>query len=332
MKKFCIAFFVLITGLIFAGCGMQKQEQPPEGIVRICSSMNRNISEALINGFANKTGIVVEFDPLVATSLSQRLELLGNSKVDVWLGGSAEEYYMAGEREMLVPYLPGGAAGIPPQYMDRDGRWIPLTVDYIALLSNRNNMRRLGIEEPVAWEDLLQPVLHNEIVMADPTTGGAPYGMITSLWQLRGREEALQFAGRLRTQQVMYLPTEAKAGYEVYLGRKAVAVMSLRHALALEREHRFLYAAPVQNGNKNMITAVAILKKGENQKAAARFIDYLFSKEAVRIMQEHGMRPLADGLPSVGGNAKIPGLLPNDDLGWMAGRKQELIKEWLNAK
>jgi len=34
----------------------------------------------------------------------------------------------------------------------------------------------------------------------------------------------------------------------------------------------------------------------------------------------------------VGGNTKVPGLLPNDDLGWMAGRKQELIKEWLNAK
>ena len=285
-------------------------------LVRVCSSMNRNLSEALVEGFANKTGIVVEFDPLVATSLSQRLDLLSASKVDVWMGGSAEEYYMAAERDMLVPYLPRGAANIPPQYMDRDGRWVPLSIDYIALLSNRNNMRKLGIEPPSSWDELLQPVLHNEIVMADPATGGPPYGLITSLWQLRGRDAALQFAGSLRTQQVLYLPTEAKAGYEVYLGNKAVAVMSLRHALAL---------------NKNMITAVAILKNGQKRKEAERLMEYLLSKEALQIMREYRMNPLADALNDKNKYGDI-GTVPSDDLRWMAGEKQALIREWINAK
>ena len=302
-----------------------------EGVVRVCSSMNRNLSESLVEDFANKTGIVVEFDPLVATTLSQRLELLGNSKVDVWMGGSSEEYYMAAERDMLAPYLPRGAANIPPQYMDRDGRWVPLSIDYIALLSNRNNMQKLEIEPPSSWNELLQPVLHNEIVMADPVTGGPPYGLITSLWQMRGRDEALQFAGSLRTQQVLYLPTEAKAGYEVYLGQKAVAVMSLRHALALEREHPFLYAAPVKDGNKNMITAAAILKTGEKRKEAQRFMEYLFSREALQIMREYRMNPLADVLNDKSKYGDI-GTVPNDDLRWMAGEKPVLIKEWINAK
>ncbi|MBQ9573476.1 MAG: extracellular solute-binding protein [Acidaminococcaceae bacterium] len=330
MKQIYI-MLALLTVLAVAGCDTKKQDPPAEGVVRVCSSMNRNLSEALVEAFANKTGIVVEFDPLVATSLSQRLDLLGNSKVDVWMGGSAEEYYMAAERGMLAPYLPRGAAGIPPQYMDRDGRWVPLSIDYIALLSNRNNMRTLGIESPSSWDELLQPVLHNEIVMADPATGGPPYGLITSLWQLRGREAALQFAGNLRTQQVLYLPTEAKAGYEVYLGNKAVAVMSLRHALALEKEHPFLYAAPVRDGNKNMITAAAILKNGEKRKAAERFMEYLFSKEAMQIMREYRMNPLTDAQNDKNKYGDI-GIVPNDDLRWMAGEKQALIREWLNAK
>ena len=330
MKQIYI-MLALLTVLAVAGCDTKKQDPPAEGVVRVCSSMNRNLSEALVEAFANKTGIVVEFDPLVATSLSQRLDLLGNGKVDVWMGGSAEEYYMAAERGMLAPYLPRGAAGIPPQYMDRDGRWVPLSIDYIALLSNRNNMRTLGIESPSSWDELLQPVLHNEIVMADPATGGPPYGLITSLWQLRGREAALQFAGNLRTQQVLYLPTEAKAGYEVYLGNKAVAVMSLRHALALEKEHPFLYAAPVRDGNKNMITAAAILKNGEKRKAAERFMEYLFSKEAMQIMREYRMNPLTDAQNDKNKYGDI-GIVPNDDLRWMAGEKQALIREWLNAK
>ena len=330
MKRIYV-ILALLTVLAVTGCNSQKQDPPAEGVVRVCSSMNRNLSEALVEAFANKTGIVVEFDPLVATSLSQRLDLLGNSRVDVWMGGSAEEYYMAAERDMLATYLPRGAAGIPPQYMDRDGRWVPLSIDYIALLSNRNNMKKLGIEPPSSWDELLQPVLHNEIVMADPVTGGPPYGLITSLWQLRGRDAALQYAGTLRTQQVLYLPTEAKAGYEVYLGNKAVAVMSLRHALALEREHSFLYAAPVRDGNKNMITAAAILKNGEKRKEAERFMEYLFSKEAMQIMREYQINQLADVLNDKNKYGDI-GIIPNDDLRWMAGEKQALIKEWLNAK
>ena len=146
MKKFYALFFSLLCLLFLAGCSTQKQDPPVEGVVRVCSSMNRNLSEVLVEDFANKTGIVVEFDPLVSTTLSQRLDLLGNSKVDVWMGGSAEEYYMAAERDMLATYLPRGSANIPPQYMDRDGRWVPLSIDYIALLSNRNNMQKLGIE------------------------------------------------------------------------------------------------------------------------------------------------------------------------------------------
>lgn len=331
MKKICILACLLLGMILLAGCGPQKTETPAEGVIRVCSSMNRNLSEALIRDFANKTGILVEFDPLVATTLQQRLELLGNSKIDVWIGGSVEEYYMAGERDMLVPYLSSGTAGIPPQYMDRDGRWSPLSVDYIALLSNQDNMRKLGIEAPVTWDELLQPVLHNEIVMADPGIGGASYGMITSLWQLRGEEPALKFAGALRTQKVQYLSTAAKAGYEVYVGRKAVAVTSLHHAKALEKEFHFLYAEPVRDGNKNMITAVAILKGGENRKAAQRFMDYLFSREAALIMREYGMNPIVDGLTEKGRANEIQ-FIPNDDLRWTAGQKQELIRAWLNAK
>lgn len=331
MKKFCVLLLALLCLLILEGCGSQKQDSPSEGVVRVCSSMNRNLSKALVEDFANKTGIMVEFDPLVATSLPQRLDLLGVSKVDVWMGGSAEEYYMAAERDMLEPYLPLGASNISPKYMDRDARWVPLSIDYIALLSNRNNMNRLGIEPPASWDELLQPVLHNEIAMADLATGGPSYGLITSLWQLRGQEAALRFAGALRTQQVQYLPTEAKAGYEVYLGRKAVAVMSLHHALALEREHSFLYAAPVRDGNKNMITAAAILKTGAKRKAAERFMEYLYSKEAMQIMREYHLNPLADMVMDKNRYNDI-GTVPNDDLRWMAGEKQELIKKWLNAK
>ena len=55
---------------------------------------------------------MVEFDPLVPLDLQQRLDILENSKIDIWLGGFAEEYYMAAERKMLASYLPKSASNL----------------------------------------------------------------------------------------------------------------------------------------------------------------------------------------------------------------------------
>ena len=84
-------------------------------------------------------------------------------------------------------------------------------------------------------------------------------------------------------------------------------------------------------GHRNMITAAAILKNGEKRKAAERFMEYLFSKEAMQIMREYRMNPLTDAQNDKNKYGDI-GIVPNDDLRWMAGEKQALIREWINAK
>ena len=80
-----------------------------------------------------------------------------------------------------------------------------------------------------------------------------------------------------------------------------------------------------------MITAAAILKNGEKRKEAERFMEYLFSKEAMQIMREYRMNPLTDAQNDKNKYGDI-GIVPNDDLRWMAGEKQALIREWINAK
>ena len=329
--KFGTLAFILIGALLFVGCKLPFRESQGIRSVNICSSMNQDLSKALIEDFAERTGILVEFDPLVPLALDQRLHILETSKIDIWLGGFAEEYYMAAERQMLDSYLPKSASNLAPQYLDRNSRWLPLSVDYIALLSNRRNMDKMGIKPPVTWDELLQPVLYREVVMAQPETGGASFGQITSIWQLRGREATMKYAGVLRTQEVLYLPTDAKAGYEVYCGNRSVAVLPLRYAQDMEKEHRFLYAAAIKDGNKRMITGAAILAQGNHKQEAREFMEYLLSREAAQIMRNYGMRPLADVLQQEE-ERKENLLFPNDDLYWTAHRKQGLIKEWLNAK
>ena len=322
---------LLACGL--AGCGSSGSGSSGDPrVVAVASSMNRNLSQALTKDFANRTGIVVEFEPLNARGLRDRLDSFGESTADVWMGGTAEDYYLAGDRKLLVPYHPAAAANIPPQYLDREGQWTPLSIDRIALLSNTEVTRRLHVRPPETWIELLQPVLHNETILAAPEAGGASYGMFTTLWQLRGREKALQYAGLFRTQKPTYVPTDAKAAYAVFQGSKAVAVLPLRHARMLEREHRFLTATAVTDGNKNLITAVAILKGGRHRAEAERFLDYLLSADAARIMRDYGFTPLLDDVLSHDRTPKDEGPIASDDLRWAALYKQDIIKAWLNAK
>lgn len=323
-----VLLVLALAGCGGVGTGAQTEE---DKVVAVCSSMNRDLSRALTDDFANRTGIIVEFEPLASQGLIQRLDALSRSTVDVWMGGTAEEYYRAGERKMLVPYHPVAAANIPPEYQDREGQWTPLSIDRIAILSNRNVTDRLHVRPPETWIELLQPVLHKETVMAVPEAGGASYGMITTLWQLRGRDKALQYAGLFRTQEPVYVPTDSKAAYAVFRGDKAVAVLPLRHARMLEKEHRFLNAVAVKDGNKNLITAAAILQRGKHRKAAERFMEYLLSPEAGRIMLDYGFTPLTGALDRQDRTVKDRMPVCNDDLRWAATEKQNIIKTWLNA-
>lgn len=333
--KTLLAGVLSLAVLAVAGCGgsggVGSSGDGPK-VVAVASSMNRDLSKALTNDFANRTGIVVEFEPLNARGLRDRLDSFNTSTADVWMGGTAEEYYLAGDRKLLVPYHPAAAANLPPEYLDREGQWTPLSIDRIAFLSNTDRLEELHVRPPETWIELLQPVLHNETILAVPEAGGASYGMITTLWQLWGQEKALQYAGIFRTQKPTYVPTDAKAAYAVFQGSKAVAVLPLRHARMLEREHRFLTATAVKDGNKNLITAVAILKGGMHRAEAQRFLDYLLSADASRIMRDYGFTPLLDDVLSHDRKPQETGPITNDDLRWAALYKQDIIKAWLNAK
>jgi hypothetical protein len=48
-------------------------------------------------------------------------------------------------------------------------------------------------------------------------------------------------------------------------------------------------------------------------------------------MRDYRMNPLADALNDKNKYGDT-GDVPNDDLRWMAGEKQTLIREWINAK
>ena len=184
-------------------------------------------------------------------------------------------------------------------------------------------------------DELLKPELWEETALADFKNGGRSYGMITSIWQLRGEAKAMEYAASFNSQLPLYTASEWEAIEAVRSGRKTIAVVSLSTALQLERQNRDLFATLVKDGNKNCITGAAILQ-GANLAEAQSFMDYLLSEHSKDLLASKGYPLLwrvSDYAHDDGRKMMIGDLeLAVDDLSWTAGQKSVIIQQWLNAQ
>lgn len=336
MRKI-IAYKILLLVLllcVFAGCKTKEDNSKQELI--LCSSMGQKITELLAESYSQHTGVKVQIHYLPAGTQNERFEYLRQHKFDIWLGGTSEEYFLADEQNLLQPYLTQESYKVPVELRNLNGQWTSLYLGYIGFLSNKNNLHAYGLYAPEKWEDLLHPLLQNEIVMADFSLGGVSYGMLTSIWQLKGKEEALNYATQLNAQDPYYTSGFGEAVDLVYIGKKTVAIVPLEYALLMETRHRHLFATVVKDANRNILTGGAIMKNAMHIQNAQNFLDYLMSDEGMQVLPSHGYNyiwhvknyPYNVGRREFIGNVKVP----VDDLGWTSIYKNEIINKWLQAK
>ncbi len=336
MKKLIVLPVVLIILAALYLLPVRAQTEPArQEHVKICISMPSGLAQALAQDFKEVSGIEAELVPLPPGSAENRFNFLSASGSDVWLGGTAEEFYLAAERGLLVSYMPEEAYAIPAEFRQNNWLWTALYIDHIGFLSNKKNLHYFGLYAPESWQELLAGQLKYELALPDPKNGGAGYGMMTALWQLKGEERALEFAAELNRQRPEYFVDLQETIDEVRQGYKTVAVVPLSIALLLERSEPDLFATLPADGNKNLISGAAVLN-GPNRKAAGKFIDYLLSARAAEIVDETGHQLIWSLSAEAAGDdlrRQYTGrlLTPADDLSWTAGQKTEIISRWLKA-
>ena len=326
-----LALFIML--MLIVGCSSEKPKERPQ--LHICSSMNKAFTELIVDSFAKKTGTKVTISYLPGGTQQQRFEYLRQHKLDIWLGGTSEEYFMADEEHILQPYLAKDSYKVPAELRNRTGEWTSLYLSYIALLSNKHNLQSFGLYAPESWDELLAPELKEEIAMANFSMGGASFGMLTSIWQLRGREAALEYAAKLNAQNPNYTAGFGEAVDKVYIGKKTVAVVPLDYALLLETRHSHLFATVPKDANRNILTGAAIIKGAPHEELAQSFLDYLMSDEGAELLPKNGYHymwhvknyPDNDGRRELSGNVKVP----VDDLSWTSTYKNEIIRKWVSA-
>lgn len=332
MMRKVIIYILTLLALLATGCG-SEQPQPKE--LQLCSSMGTKLTEVIADSYSKAAGIKVNISYLPGGTQQERLDYLRKHRFDVWLGGTSEEYFMADEQHILQPYIAKESYKVPAELRNRTGQWTSLYLSYIALLSNKNNLHAYGLYAPETWDELLALQLKDELVIADFDLGGASFGMITSIWQMRGKEQAMAYAAKLNAQQPVYTKGFGEAVDLVYIGKKTVAVVPLDYALLMEARHRHLFATVVKDANRTMLTGAAIMRSAEHPNQARAFLDYLMSDAGVELLPANGYHymwhvkkyPYNDGRRELIGNVRVP----VDDLSWTSVYKSEIIRQWRGA-
>lgn len=342
MNKKYFFYFIFILVFLFSGCGKNDQQAnsaaQPTAELKICSSLGKQATELLVNDFLAKSK--QKLKPTIAYipggTMDQRFKFIEDGGFDCWLGGTAEEYFSANDKGILLPYAAKEAFKVPVELRNRRNLWTTLYLSHIAILSNRDKLHKFGLYAPTTWDELLDTKLHNEIVIPNFALGGASFGMLTSIWQVRGKETALKYATSLNQQRPTLTNNILEAADMVYQGKKTIAILPVDYALELEEKHPHLFATVPKDANRNLLTGVSLLKNCKNELEGQQFIDYLMSDASEEILHKNGNQYIwhVKHYPHNNNRNKLVGNLqvPVDDLAWTSTYKSEIIRQWLEAK
>ena len=211
----------LLAFLMLSGCGQERSSE-----VVVYTAHDRNLSEPVLNAFAEMTGIhvraVYDVEANKTTGLVNRLIAeKGRPQADVFWNNEVGRTIILKEKGVLAPYRAPGSAGRPEQYVDPDGYWTGFAARARVLVVNTNVVPADGY--PASIESLADPLWKGKVAIADPHFGttGTHFAALAAVW---GRLPFRHWLQRLKANEVQVLPGNAQVRDKVASGELAVGL------------------------------------------------------------------------------------------------------------
>jgi iron(III) transport system substrate-binding protein len=237
---------------------------------------------AMTTAFTKKTGVVTKFVRLSSGETVARLDAAkANPEFDVWHGGPADGFGVARIGGLIDKYASPTRNLIPKKYQDADGYWTGVYVGALGFCTNTKEIRRLGLNPPTSWADLLNPKLAKNISTAHPSTSGTAF---TTLWtqvtRLGSEAAGLDYMAKMHKNVLQY--TKSGVGPVAIVGRgeAAVGIVFSHDCVAGKLQGLPLKVTFPSEGTGYEIGGVALVKGSKNPEAAKSYIDFALSKEA----------------------------------------------------
>jgi len=296
------------------------------------TTLEEPLAKQLFEQFEKETGIKVNWQRLSGGEVEARLEAeKANPQASIWVGGVGLNHMSAKVKGLTTPYKSKLASNTPAQYRDKDNYWIGLYVGPLAFLTNEKVAKEQGLTPPKSWKDLLKPMYKGKIRVANPTTSGTAYNMITTVRYMYKGDEAKTFdyLAKLDVSIDQYTKSGAAGGKSVAIGEIPVAIGYAHDMVKLKVEGAPVVITIPSEGTGYEVASMSLVKGGKEAVNAKKLYDWALMKPAQEIIGKWYVVPLsklATKNPVAFSLEDVKTV--KQDLQWDADNKIRLLDRW----
>lgn len=280
MKKYL--FLLLITLLCLSSCNKSQKSQS----LKIYSIIHEEETKILAELFTKQTGIKVEYLRASTGELVNRvLTEKDNPQADILLGGTSNYHIQLEVQGALQNYVSPLSKDFPSYTKSQNGNWTGFCVLALAIGINKNrfNQKYNNQTIPQTWEDLLNPLYKDEIVVTNPISSSTGYLFVQNQLQRLGWEQGWNYLLEL-SKLVGQFPDSGGAPAKLVGTGEYCICVSYLHALEKYKAQGFDLQTVVPPKSVCQVDCISIMKNSKNQEYAKKFVDFILSKEAQQLM------------------------------------------------
>lgn len=324
MKKFP-AFLIMILVVLMAVPAQTKS-------FAAYTTFEEPLAKLVFDEYEKETGVKVLWQRLSGGEVETRLEAeKANPQASIWVGAVGLNHMSAKLKGLTTPYKSRLASNTPAQFRDPENYWIGLYVGPLAFITNEKVAKEQGLVPPKSWADLLKPEYKGKIRVANPTTSGTAYNMITTLrYVFKGDEtKTFDYLAKLDTNIDQYTKSGSAPGKSVAIGEVPIAIGYAHDMVKLKVEGAPVTITFPSEGTGYEVASMSLIKGGPDMVEAKKLYDWILGKKAQEIIGTFYVIPLsklATKNPAAFSISEIKTV--KQDLKWDADNKARLLERW----
>ncbi len=324
MRRLCVPVF-LLAATLFAGAAMASES------VKAYTTLEEPLAKALFDRYTSDTGIAVEWVRLSSGEAVARMEAeKANPQASVWVGGVGTLHIDAKAKGLTAPYRSRAAQKVPAKYRDPQDFWVGLYIGPIAFAMNTERAKDLGLSMPTSWADMIKPEYRGYVRMANPSTSGTAYNVITNVIRIFGGEEqGFEYLTALNANIDQYTKSGSAPGKNCAIGEIPVAIGYLHDLIRLKEQGAPIEIAVPSDGTGFETASMSMVKDGPNPVEGKKLYDWILGKTTQDIIAQWYVIPLSEEAeaPKTGFSLSTMVLVDQDDQ-WDADNKARLVERW----
>ncbi|MCK6452133.1 MAG: extracellular solute-binding protein [Alphaproteobacteria bacterium] len=198
-----------------------------------------------------------------------------NPRGDVLVGPDADVF--DADLSLFDSYDSKQKSGFDKAAIGPDGKYYGFSTNFQAFIVNTKAMPL--DKAPKSWADLAKPEFKGKILMANPAQSGSAYSQMHQILMLYGWDVMAKII-----QNATFVPSSKLAFQNVAKGEIAVGLTSEFNILVSKLDGNPVEAVYPSDGTALIIDANGIIKGGPNLENARKFIDFISSAQAHKIL------------------------------------------------